>query len=101
MKKNEIIKIGKEEFTLCKYFNPYVRCMDLYDAYMKPSQMKKNIWEYWRNWFHENKEGFNDFIAIGSYNFCQFQVVGRITLKGIKYNFYIKKSGNEICLVNE
>lgn len=41
MKKNEIIKIGKEEFTLCKYFNPYVRCMDLYDAYMKPSQMKK------------------------------------------------------------
>lgn len=32
MKKNEIIKIGKEEFTLCKYFNPYVRCMDLYDA---------------------------------------------------------------------
>lgn len=61
MKKNEIIKIGKEEFTLCKYFNPYVRCMDLYDAYMKPSQIKKNIWEYWRNWFHENKEGFNDF----------------------------------------
>lgn len=41
MKKNEIIEIGKEEFTLCKYFNPYVRCMDLYDAYMKPSQMKK------------------------------------------------------------
>lgn len=59
--KKEIIKIGKEEFTLCKYFNPYVRCMDLYDAYMKPSQIKKNIWEYWRNWFHENKEGFNDF----------------------------------------
>lgn len=49
----------------------------------------------------KNKEGFNDFIAIGSYNFCQFQVVGRITVKGIKYNFYISKSRQEICLVNE
>lgn len=69
------------------------RQLDLYDCYKRPSEAKREIYEYWLLW--ACRSGVKNF-GIESYNSMMFTLSGKIEIKGKKYWLYITKTRQEL-----
>lgn len=97
--KNNIIKIYGEEFILKNgNYKPIKKYENILEAYEKPSKIKKEIWNDWMDWFINSSEGKDDFISISSRNVYNFSINGIITVKDVKYSFYITKQNKLLYL---
>lgn len=74
---------------------PKTNYASVYDAYGTPSEVKKNIWEYWRTKFIEASESPTDYIGVCSRNVNMFTIGGVVTIMGNKIGFYITKTRTE------
>ena len=72
---------------------------DIFDAYSRPSETKKQIWESWESWFNQN----DGYCKIVSRNCNFFSIAGYVTDKETKerYYCYITASHNKAWKVVE
>lgn len=69
----------------------------VYDAYGKPSEAKKAIWEYWREWALRVWRNADDVsMWVSSRNTNVFTLTGYIEMNDKTYGFYITKTRQEI-----
>ena len=95
--RKQYIKIGNELFEL-KESVAFTRIYKtLNDCYTRPSNTKKEIYDFWLKWFYENSNNALDFITIYSYNTYMFTLVGSIEINNVKYRFYITPFHNLIA----
>lgn len=85
---NEVITTPYETITIHTAWN-YV---SIYDAYKNPSDIKRHIWEAWRNWFTE----FSDFdFCVCGKNSMQFSIIGKVVDDdGQPWYLYITRNHN-------
>lgn len=97
--KNNIIEIYGEEFVLKNGdYEPIKKYENILEAYEKPSKIKKEIWNYWMDWFINSSDGKDDFISIRGRNVYHFSINGIITVKDVKYSFCITKQNKLLYL---
>lgn len=82
------------DFEIGKAINhePDVSTRDLDDCYGRPSDIKRNIWNWWLSWFVNKCGSVNFGVCSASSSF--FSIEGKIEFEGKKYYLYITKAHN-------
>ena len=101
----KVVKINCEEFELCKSLNFYDVVnnfkgdgIDLYDCYHKTSIRKKNVYDFWHNWFKSiappDACEYSFKFGIGSYNVNVFTLNALIKYCDKWYYIHITPTHN-------
>ena len=103
MRKNQIIKLGEEEFKIKGVINMQdlkgLKFDNLKSCYNRPSQAKMSIYYNWHNTISNNSD-ILDF-GVGSYNCNIFTINAIIELQNNKYYLHITPTRNECYEVIE
>ena len=68
---------------------------DFDDCYLRPSEIKKRINNYWKNFFEKNCDSVI-YYGVRGYNSNMFTLNAIIIIKNIMYYVYITKTKQEI-----
>ena len=71
---------------------------DLFDCYKTPSEIKRNIFNYWRDFAYDLD---CEYFTVFSYNVMMFTLSFDARIDGILYHFYISKTRNEMSEIIE
>lgn len=91
---SKIIELNNVDFELGKPINgqPSINTRSIWDCYDKPSKIKEEIYEEWRNWFVRDCDSY--LFGVCSYNGHFFTINGLITVNEKTYYLVITRSHN-------
>lgn len=101
MKKNKIIKIGNEDFTIkskpidiATATHREIQLKDLYECYTRPSTAKEEIYRHYRNLLNGDEKVKVYAYGVETYNGFFINLGAYITIDGEDYYTYITSTKN-------